>query len=255
MLTHRAGIDLIKSVLDEKFLVSNFSANIARPGSRSMALHSDQSIVLPEPWLNENGSTLYIPDSNKWTRWEDVPANAPDLLVPFEADAGDIVVIHVRLWHTSGSNITIDEDRAILFAYYSAPYMRQLVNWSAKLPKELQETLNPDLKEMLGLSHIGYHVYGDLRYMHDKYPKKLGGKSPVTKEQPAELESFPQDYKSSTHISELPADAPVKEILSIIDRDGGLILKDIVSLEELKSIEDELALVYPTLQTRRLRFL
>ncbi|KAL8721663.1 MAG: hypothetical protein Q9225_001712 [Loekoesia sp. 1 TL-2023] len=186
MLTHPTGIELTKSVLGEKFLVSNFSANIARPGSQSMALHSDQSIVLPEPWLDiwavnviwcltkmtkENGATLYIPGSNKWTRWDDVPANAPDLLVPFEADAGDIVVLDGRLWHTSGSNVTKDEDRAILFAYYSAPHMRQLVNWTAKLPRELQQTLNSELKELLGLSHIGYVVHGDLRYMAEKYPK------------------------------------------------------------------------------------
>ena len=94
---------------------------------------------------------------------------------------------------------------------------------------------------MLGLSHICYHAYGDLGYMDEKYPKKLEAKSPGTKEQPAELESFPQDYKPSTHISELPADAPVEEILSIIDRDGGLILKNLVSLEELNSVEKELA--------------
>ncbi|KAI4230031.1 MAG: hypothetical protein L6R36_000410 [Xanthoria steineri] len=186
MLTHPTGMELTKSVLGERFLVSNFSANIARPGSQSMALHSDQSIVLPEPWLDiwavnviwcltrmtkENGATLYIPGSNKWTCWNDVPANAPDLLVPFEAEAGDIVVLDGRLWHTSGSNVTKDEDRAILFAYYSAPYMRQLVNWTAKLPKDLQKTLSPELKELFGLSHIGYVVYGDLRYMADKYPK------------------------------------------------------------------------------------
>ncbi|KAL8846836.1 MAG: hypothetical protein Q9221_008094 [Calogaya cf. arnoldii] len=178
MLTHPTGIELTKAVLGDRFL--------------SMALYSDQSIVLPEPWLNiwavnvmwcltrmtkENGATLYIPGSNKWTCWADVPANAPDLLVPFEAEAGDIVVLDGRLWHTSGSNVTEDEDRAVLFAYYSAPYMRQLVNWTAKLPKELQETLSPELKELFGLSHIGYVVYGDLRYMADKYPKNSDGES------------------------------------------------------------------------------
>ena len=77
--------------------------------------------------------------------------------------------------------------------------------------------------------------------MDEKYPKKLEGKSPGTKEQPAELESFPQDYNPSTHIFELPADAAIEDILSIIDRHGGLILKNLVSLEELKAIEDELA--------------
>ena len=42
MLTHPTGIELTKAVLGDRFLVSNFSANIARPGSQSMALHSDQ---------------------------------------------------------------------------------------------------------------------------------------------------------------------------------------------------------------------
>ncbi|KAL9623580.1 MAG: hypothetical protein Q9160_002036, partial [Pyrenula sp. 1 TL-2023] len=180
MLTHPTGLELTESVLGDKLLVSNFSANIARPGSQSMALHSDQSIVLPEPSLNvwavnviwcltsmnkDNGATQYIPGSNKGTRWEDVPANGPDLLVPFEADAGDIVVLDGRLWHTSGRNITQNEDRAILFAYYSAPYMRQLVNWTARLPRELQETMSPKLKDLFGLSDIGYVVQGDLTYM------------------------------------------------------------------------------------------
>jgi ectoine hydroxylase-related dioxygenase (phytanoyl-CoA dioxygenase family) len=49
---------------------------------------------------------MYIPGSNKWTCREEVPANAPELLVPLEAEAGDIIVIDGRLWHTSGSNIT-----------------------------------------------------------------------------------------------------------------------------------------------------
>ncbi|KAL8672379.1 MAG: hypothetical protein Q9168_003152 [Polycauliona sp. 1 TL-2023] len=188
LLTHPTSLEITASVLGDKFLVSNFSANIARPGSESMALHSDQSIVLPPPWLGiwavnvmwcltrmtkDNGATLYIPGSNKWTCWEDVPANAPELLVPFEADAGDVVVLDGRLWHTSGRNVTQDEDRAVLFAYYSAPYMRQLVNWSAKLSREMQETLSEELKGLLGLSHVGYVVYGDLRYMADKYPKML----------------------------------------------------------------------------------
>ncbi|KAJ5509590.1 hypothetical protein N7527_011733 [Penicillium freii] len=119
--------------------------------------------------------TIYIPGSNKWTTWDDVPDNASELLVPFEADAGDIVVIDGRWWYTSGSNDTKDEDGAILFAYYSEPHMRLLTNWSAKLPKELQETLGQQMKELLGLSHIGYIVRGDLNYMSQKYPPSKRG--------------------------------------------------------------------------------
>lgn len=79
---------MVKSVLGENFLISNFTANIARPGSKSMGLHSDQSLVTPDPWTRieamnviwcltdvyfENGATLYIPGSNKWQTRDDIP--------------------------------------------------------------------------------------------------------------------------------------------------------------------------------------
>lgn len=80
LISHPTAVEMVKSVLGDDFIISNFTANIARPGSKSMALHSDQSIVFPDPWqdtwaLNviwcltdvtkENGATLYIPGSNK----------------------------------------------------------------------------------------------------------------------------------------------------------------------------------------------
>lgn len=50
LISHPTAIDLVKSVLGDNFLISNFTANIALPGSKSMALHSDQSLVFPDPW-------------------------------------------------------------------------------------------------------------------------------------------------------------------------------------------------------------
>lgn len=185
LLADPVCLELAKSALGEKFLISNCVANIARPGSQSMCLHSDQSIVLPEPWFDawainfawcltkltpENGATLYIPGSHRWTRSKDVPPNAPDLLIPFEAEAGDLIAVDGRLWHTSGCNMTKDEDRVIVFGYYTAAHMRQLVNWTARLPKDLQETLSPEMKELFGLGHIGYVVKGDTRYLTTQYP-------------------------------------------------------------------------------------
>jgi hypothetical protein len=46
-----------------------------------------------------------------------------------------LLLMDARLWHTSGSTFTKEEDRAILFAYYSAPHMRpldKLVSQAAK---------------------------------------------------------------------------------------------------------------------------
>ena len=64
-----------------------------------------------------------------------------------EAKADSMIVMDVKVWHTSGANITKDEDRALLFGYYTAPYLRQQVNWTKKLPKEVQDELSPQMTE------------------------------------------------------------------------------------------------------------
>lgn len=46
-------------------------------------------------------------------------------------------------------------------------------------------------------------------------------------------------YQPTSRISELPATAPISEMLKILDRDGGLILTDLVSTSELDSIATE----------------
>jgi ectoine hydroxylase-related dioxygenase (phytanoyl-CoA dioxygenase family) len=45
------------------------------------------------------------------------------------------------------------------------------------------------------------------------------------------------EYKPSAQIVELPAAATVEEVMQILDRDGGVILADFVSQEDLASIE------------------
>lgn len=185
LIQHPTAIEMVTSVLGEDFLISNFTANIARPGSKSMGLHSDMSLVVPDPWkeiwaLNviwcltdvyfDNGATLYIPGSNKWEYESQVPRNAKKLLRPFEAKAGSIVVMDGKVWHTSGENIS-QEDRALLFGYYTAPFLRQQVNWTAKLDEATKEELSPKMKEWLGLNvnaNLGRAL--NLKYLDDQYP-------------------------------------------------------------------------------------
>lgn len=186
LISHPVAIEMVKAVLGENFLISNFTANIARPGSQSMALHSDQSIVMPDPWkqtwainciwcltdvYKENGATMFIPGSNKWVFREDISQDAPKLLKPFEAPAGSIILMDGRVWHTSGSNVTADQDRALLFGYYTAGFLRQQVNWTAKLSRGLQDTVSEDMKRWLGLyPEANTGGAGDLRYMTIQYP-------------------------------------------------------------------------------------
>lgn len=187
LIQHPLAVEMVRSVLGEQFLISNFTANIARPGSKSMALHSDQSLVTPAPWVHpwalnviwcltdvtaDNGATRYIPGSHRWTVRSDVPKDADKLLRPFEAKAGSIIVMEGRVWHTSGANITADQDRALLFGYYSAPFLRPQVNWNAALSAETQKSLSPQMHEWLGLGvTANTGMAADLRYLDDQFAR------------------------------------------------------------------------------------
>lgn len=185
LIQHPLAIEMVRAVLGPTFSISNFSANIARPGSRSMALHSDQSLLVPGPWAQpwsvniiwcltdtmfENGATLFIPGSHNWREHSDVPPDADKLLRPFEARAGSIIVMDGRVWHTSGANVTKDQDRALLFGYYSAPFLRSQINWNVGLSQKTQATLNPQLREWLGLELTANTALEiDLRYLDERF--------------------------------------------------------------------------------------
>lgn len=172
LLEHPVADAIAARFLGSDYIVSNFTANIARPGSGSMFVHSDQSLVAPEPWLQpwslniiwclsdlrrENGATLHVPGSHRWTTRADVPSDMEDRLVPFEAPAGSILAMEGRVWHTSGANVTADEDRPLLFAYYTKPFVRPQWNFTAALRPEVQERFSPLMRYRLGLD-IGLNL-------------------------------------------------------------------------------------------------
>jgi ectoine hydroxylase-related dioxygenase (phytanoyl-CoA dioxygenase family) len=160
------AIDLVTSLLGRGFLISNFTANIALPGSKSMKPHSDQSIVVPEPWLQPwsmniiwclndlhgaNGATLYLPMSQTIAWAREAPADPRAGMQPFEAPAGSIIAMDGRLWHTSGANVTESEERALLFGYYSRDFIRPQTNWNAALSRMTIASLSPQMCSWLGL--------------------------------------------------------------------------------------------------------
>jgi ectoine hydroxylase-related dioxygenase (phytanoyl-CoA dioxygenase family) len=166
LIAHPLAIELVTSLLGPQFLISNFTANIALPGARSMKLHSDQGIVVPEPWhapwsINiiwcltdvtaDNGATSYLPGSHRYTCAAQVPSDARARLVPFEAPKGAIIAMDGRVWHTSGDNVTTEEERALLFGYYSRDFIRPQTNWNASLSEATITALTPQLRAWLGL--------------------------------------------------------------------------------------------------------
>ncbi len=170
LIGHPVALSLVRQLLGEHFMISNFTANIARPGSLSMAIHSDQAIVIPEPWENPwainiiwclddmtaaNGGTLYLPASHNIRRLSELPNNMKAKMVPLEAKAGSIIAMDGRIWHTSGPNVTADQERALLFGYYTMDFIRPQVNWNATLSQQTIEQLPPALFARLGLGPGG----------------------------------------------------------------------------------------------------
>lgn len=176
LIAHPTVIPYIADLLDHDLSVSNFSANIALPGSRSMNAHNDQSTVMPEPWTTRytmnaiwclddadeaNGATRYLPGSHRLTTFAEVPTDPKAGMVPFVAPAGSVILMDGRLWHTSGANTTADRERALLFAFYARSFLRHQNNWGRSLSRETRQGLSPQLKEWLGLGsgNIGYGTY------------------------------------------------------------------------------------------------
>jgi ectoine hydroxylase-related dioxygenase (phytanoyl-CoA dioxygenase family) len=166
LIAHPMADAVVGGVLGADYIVSNFTANIARPGSGSMMVHSDQSLVLPPPWraahtMNiiwcltdvrpDNGATLHLPGSHRLTSADEVPADVADRMVPFSAPAGSIIAMEGRVWHTSGRNVTEAEDRAMLFGFYSQPFVRPQWNHSVGLSAETQAACSETMRYRLGL--------------------------------------------------------------------------------------------------------
>jgi ectoine hydroxylase-related dioxygenase (phytanoyl-CoA dioxygenase family) len=170
LIVHPVALALVRSLLGEHFAISNFTANLARPGSRSMSIHSDQALVVPEPWLApwsmnvvwclddvyaENGGTLYLPGSQRCTSRAELPESPLAQMRAFHAPRGAIVAMDGRVWHTSGANVTRDVERALLFAYYSADFLRPQTNFNVNLSEATKAALSPQLFALLGLGPEG----------------------------------------------------------------------------------------------------
>lgn len=169
LLHHPVADAIVGRYLGDDYIVSNISANIARPGSGSMAVHSDQALVHHGPWTEpwavnviwcpvavrgENGATRYVPGSHRFTRRDELPGDLEARLVPFEAPAGSVIVMDGRVWHTSGANTTEDEDRPLVFAYYTRPFVRAQWNFTASLPAATQAAFSPMMRYRMGLDTV-----------------------------------------------------------------------------------------------------
>lgn len=180
LVQHDRALPFVRHLLGKSYLLSNFSANITGPGGGRMYLHADQGYV-PPPWpdfplaanvmwllddfRDENGATHYVPGSHRLNTRPD-PAKSYDTEA-IEGSAGSIVIMDGRLWHQTGNNVTQNEHRAGMFAYYVKPWLRPQWNWYLDINPAVLEGASSELRMMLG---YGENPTGSLQplYLKDK---------------------------------------------------------------------------------------
>lgn len=155
-------LELVRSLLGKHALLSSFSANIACQHGVLQGLHTDQFYVGPMPmvmasaviWMlddfqEENGATLVVPGSHRWTSIADVDPDAAALAIPATGPAGSIVMLDGRTQHATGVNKT-DRPRPGLITYFAKPFIRQEENFALSLAPEIMERCSKELLELLG---------------------------------------------------------------------------------------------------------
>lgn len=163
---------LLEHVLGPRFLLTSFTANITAPGCELQDLHTDQGYVTrPFPaypivtnvvWMLDdvddvNGGTRVVPRSHWWDHdleSQDTPT------VGAVAPAGTAMVVEGRTWHQAGANRS-DRKRHVLLSNYCRAWVRQQENPFLAVAPEVEATLSPDMRRLLGwktwgtLGHIG----------------------------------------------------------------------------------------------------
>lgn len=160
---------VVDACLKPGSILSNFSANIARPGARAMKIHSDMALVIPGPWRERwalniiwclddiceaNGATCYLPGSHRFADLAELPADAAARMRAFEAPAGSVIVLDGRTWHSSGDNVTEDQDRAMLFAYFGRDFIRPQVCWHEVLRPATIQSLDEAQRRLFGFGPL-----------------------------------------------------------------------------------------------------
>ncbi len=163
---HPPVIELAKSVVGEKFILSNTVAmKWCRPGAQAGGLHADWPLGagVPEPWpllptgfvafwmlsdfTQKNGATAVVPFSHHSRRPPSRDHYPQE--IPLVGKRGSVALFVNGLWHRSGANTTSDQHRMAASMFYTPEFLhrprqgwplvkRELYN---KFPSRMQQLL------------------------------------------------------------------------------------------------------------------
>jgi ectoine hydroxylase-related dioxygenase (phytanoyl-CoA dioxygenase family) len=159
------------------------------PGNKAQVLHRDLEQFIPfigmgpagpevmcnfliamTDFTDENGATRVIPGSNHWADYED--RGTPEMTLPAEMKAGDVIFFTGKLVHGGGANRTENEFRRGLTIPLQPGYLTPEEPYNLITPLDIVRTLSPRVQKMLGfrslypkgspgLLRVNYHELAD----------------------------------------------------------------------------------------------
>jgi len=121
------------------------------PGVLDRAATTVEALLGPHWMISNFTANIALPGSQRYRSTAELPADPLGHTVAFEAPAGSIVAMDGRGWHTSGANTTTDEERALLFGYCWLDFLRPQVNGNVIHSPATQASLSLALFARLGL--------------------------------------------------------------------------------------------------------
>jgi hypothetical protein len=133
LYVHAPILDASCRVIARPFKLSTLHARTLNPRTAAQGLHMDFPreaedhaaggwpmlgfIFMVDEFTPENGATLVVPGSHKWSkRQNEVPAEHPSQ-VPACGPAGSVLVYNGSAWHGHGSNVTSQPRRSLQGSY------------------------------------------------------------------------------------------------------------------------------------------
>jgi ectoine hydroxylase-related dioxygenase (phytanoyl-CoA dioxygenase family) len=174
---HPMVMALLNELLLPNYLLTASQAICIYPGETPQPVHCDDQfcwLARPRPPLSvstiwalddfdaENGGTLVIPGSHRWSD-EEVSATigsgdafeegsaCAEMGVPVEMPAGSLIVFAGTLFHGGGQNRSSTPRRAFSHQYCE-PWVRQQENFTLSIPRDRAKNMSPRLRQMLGYS-------------------------------------------------------------------------------------------------------
>lgn len=169
-LLHELGEAIYRETAGDWWLTTSQLIEIG-PGNKAQVLHRDLEQFLPfigmgpagpevmcnfliamTDFTDENGATRVIPKSNHWVDYED--RGTPEMTVPAEMKAGDVIFFTGKLVHGGGANRTENEFRRGLTIPLQPGYLTPEEPYSLVVPMDIIRTLSPRVQKMLGFRSL-----------------------------------------------------------------------------------------------------